>query len=209
MGALFSRGAKNNNRVDEHDRAILDLKVQRDRLKQYQKKVEAVIERERDVAQQLLKQGKRDRALLALKKKRLQEKLLEKTDKQLANLQEMVDSIEFAKMEQQVFEGLKEGNKVLKQIHSIMSVEDVENLLLDTQEAIEEQKRIEDLLSGGLSSEDNADVEEELERIISEETLRTAPTVPSEPLPDTQTDRTAVSAEKSEKAKQKAAVLAT
>ena len=42
-------------------------------------------------------------------------------------------------MEQKVFEGLKAGNDVLKAIHSEMTLEDVENLMLDTQEAIEYQ----------------------------------------------------------------------
>lgn len=50
-----------------------------------------------------------------------------------------IDSIEFAQMEQKVFEGLKAGNDVLKAIHSEMTIEDVENLMLDTQEAIEYQ----------------------------------------------------------------------
>jgi charged multivesicular body protein 6 len=38
-----------------------------------------------------------------------------------------------------VFEGLQRGNEVLKQIHSQMTLEDVEKLMDDTQEAIEYQ----------------------------------------------------------------------
>jgi hypothetical protein len=38
MGALFS---KKKSRVSAHDKAVLDLKVQRDRLTQYQKRVRA------------------------------------------------------------------------------------------------------------------------------------------------------------------------
>lgn len=40
MGNLFSGGKKKDKqKITPRDRAILDLKVQRDRLKQYQKKV--------------------------------------------------------------------------------------------------------------------------------------------------------------------------
>ena len=42
-------------------------------------------------------------------------------------------------MEAKVFEGLKQGNEVLKDLQGQMSLEDVENLMLDTQEAIEYQ----------------------------------------------------------------------
>lgn len=42
------------------------------------------------------------RAKLLLKKKRFQESLLEKSEKQLDNLQEMCSSLEFATMEVQV-----------------------------------------------------------------------------------------------------------
>lgn len=36
MGGLFS---KKKTKINQHDRAVLDLKVQRDKLKQYSKKV--------------------------------------------------------------------------------------------------------------------------------------------------------------------------
>lgn len=49
-----------------------------------------VIERENQVAKELLKAGKKKQAMLALKKKKFQEQLLEKSEQQLANIQEMV-----------------------------------------------------------------------------------------------------------------------
>lgn len=50
-----------------------------------------------------------------------------------------MDSIEFAQMEKRVFDGLKEGNEVLKAIHSEMSVDAVEQLMDETREGIERQ----------------------------------------------------------------------
>ncbi len=80
------------------------------------------------------------KAKLLLKKKRYLESLLEKTDQQLENLQQMVDTIEFTQIELKVVEGLKTGNECLEQMHKIMSVEDVEQVMSDTQEAIEYQR---------------------------------------------------------------------
>ncbi len=90
------------------------------------------------------------RAKLLLRKKRYLESLLDKTDQQLDNLQQMVDNIEFAQIELKVVEGLKTGNKCLEEMHKIMSLENVEQIMADTQEAIEYQRvRCENILSVG------------------------------------------------------------
>lgn len=51
-----------------------------------------VIEKEVDAAKLALQQGNKQKALLALKKKKYQVQLLEKTDQQLMNLEELVRS---------------------------------------------------------------------------------------------------------------------
>ena len=78
MGNLFAKKTP-KSRVTEQDKAVLQLKTQRDKLKQYQKKIQLNLEKERELAKKLLKDGKKDRALLLLKKKRAQESLLAKT----------------------------------------------------------------------------------------------------------------------------------
>ena len=78
MGNLFAKKTP-KSRVTEQDKAVLQLKTQRDKLKQYQKKIQINLEKERELAKTLLKDGKKDRALLLLKKKRAQETLLAKT----------------------------------------------------------------------------------------------------------------------------------
>jgi charged multivesicular body protein 6 len=55
--------------------------------------VAGLIERETEVARGLLAQNKRDRALLALKKKRLQENRLDQLDAYLLNVEEMVSTV--------------------------------------------------------------------------------------------------------------------
>jgi len=182
MGSLFSK--KKNNSVSQHDKAVLDLKVQRDKMKQYTKGCEAVLTKETDVAKSLLKQGKKKQALLALKKKKYQEVLLAKIETQLSNLQEMIDSIEFAQIQQKVFEGLKSGNEVLKELHSQMSLEEIDNLMMDTEEAIEYQKQIEDALGGKFSAEDDESILDELEQLEKEtETSPEMPDVPTDEIP--------------------------
>lgn len=83
-----------------------------------------------------MKNGNKPLALLALKKRNYQTSLLQKTDDQLFNLEQLVQSIEFAQVEAQVFAGLKTGNQILKEIQNEIRIEDVEKLMDDTAEAI-------------------------------------------------------------------------
>ncbi|KAI8081286.1 Snf7-domain-containing protein [Halteromyces radiatus] len=181
MGAGASK-----NKITSQDQAILNLKIQRDKLKQYQKKVNLVIEKEIQAAKVSLNQGNKKKALLALKKKKYQEQLLEKTEQQLLNLEELTQSIEYALVEKQVLEGLKNGNDVLKEIHKEMSLEDVERLMDDTADSIAYQNQIDDILSEQLTAEDEEEIMKELDQLRLEELDANLPSVPESELPKTE-----------------------
>ncbi|XP_043860369.1 charged multivesicular body protein 6 [Dromiciops gliroides] len=177
MGNLFGR--KKQSRITEQDKAILQLKQQRDKLKQYQKRITQQLERERQFARQLLRDGKKERAKLLLKKKRYREQLLDKTENQITNLETMVQNIEFTQIEMKVIEGLKFGNECLNKMHQVMSLEEVERIMDETRDAVEYQKQIDDLLAGSFTQEDEDAILEELEAITQEQVE--LPEVPSEP----------------------------
>ncbi|KAG2150117.1 Snf7 family [Suillus cothurnatus] len=149
-------------KVTAHDRAILDLKLQRDKLKQYQKKIQVVLDREHEIAKAHLATGQQDRAVIALRRRKYQQSLLLKTDSQLENLEQLVSTIEFSLVEVSVLHGLKQGNEVLKEIHREMSIESVEKLMDETQEAREYQREIGDLLANRLTHDEEDAVQAEL-----------------------------------------------
>lgn len=183
MGNLFGKKQPKKpaaSKVTEQDKAVLQLKQQRDKLKQYQKKVVAQLERDREVARKLLQEGKKDKAKLMLRKKKFQESLLDKTDGQLDNLERLVHDLEFAQVEQEVVRGLEVGNAALKKMHQILSLEDVERIMDETRDGIEYQQEIDALLAGGLSQQDEDDVMAELDEILSQgEGEITLPDVPA------------------------------
>ncbi|KAJ9601556.1 hypothetical protein L9F63_000299, partial [Diploptera punctata] len=179
MGALFGKSRKTQSRVTDHDKAVLQLKQQRDKIKQYQRRIEQTLERDKQLAKKLLQDGKKDRAKLLLRKKKFQEQLLQKTDGQLENLERLTHDLEFSQVEIQVMEGLKVGNAALKKINEVLNVDEVERILEESREGIEKQKEIDDMLTGALTEEDEDAVEAELESIIQEQ----MPSLPEEELP--------------------------
>ncbi|KDN52789.1 Snf7-domain-containing protein [Tilletiaria anomala UBC 951] len=165
MGQQGSKGPK----ITAQDRAILDLKLQRDKIKQYQKKLSIGTERENALAKEALARGDRDKARTALRRRKYQESLLSKTDGQLETLEGLVSTIEFAQIEQAVLHGLKQGNEVLKDIHRVMKIESVEKLMEETAEAQAAQREIDEMLSSQMTAEEEEAVMKELEEIEKEQ----------------------------------------
>ncbi|KAJ7038317.1 Snf7 family [Mycena alexandri] len=175
MGASHS-----TPKITAQDRAILDLKLQRDKLKQYQKKIQVVLEREHAIARAHLATGQKDRAVIALRRRKYQQSLLLKTDAQLETLEELVSTIEFSLVEVSVLHGLKQGNEVLKEIHKEMNIESVEKLMDETQEAREYQREIGEILANNLTADEEDAVQDELSQ-LEVEAVREGMELPSVP----------------------------
>uniref|UniRef100_A0A8D2B534 Charged multivesicular body protein 6 n=1 Tax=Sciurus vulgaris TaxID=55149 RepID=A0A8D2B534_SCIVU len=164
MGNLFC--GKKQSQVTEQDGAILQLKQQWDKLRQYQKRVTQQLERERALARQLLRDGRKERAKLLLKKKQYREQPLDRTESQISSLEAMVQSIEFTQIEMKV---LEVGNECLNKMHQVMSIDEVERIPDETQEAVEYQQQIDELLAGSFTREDEEAILEELDAIAQEQ----------------------------------------
>uniref|UniRef100_A0A1B6DX10 Uncharacterized protein n=1 Tax=Clastoptera arizonana TaxID=38151 RepID=A0A1B6DX10_9HEMI len=212
MGNIF--GKKKQSRVTEHDKAVLQVKQQRDKLRQYQNKIELKLEAERNLAKKLILEGKKERAKLLLRKKKYQEQLLDRTDGQLENLERMIHDLEFSQIEVQVLDGLKIGNEALKKVNEVLNIEEVERILDETREGVEKQQELNDILSGVLTSEDEDAVEAEFLSMISlEDKLQQTDMNKEIKLPDVPTDiikrqETEVPEEEPKKKRERIAVAA-
>ncbi|KAK9812682.1 hypothetical protein WJX72_001804 [[Myrmecia] bisecta] len=166
MGNLFAKhtGAK----ITDSDRAVLTLKTQRRKLTVERKRIEGVIEREVKVAKELIAQKKRERALLALKKKKLQEAQLDKLDAWLLNVEQMLANVESAARQSKLFSAMKQGHAALKELQKEVTVEDVEQLMEDTAEAKEYEDRVRQLLGESLSADEDAAALAELDAMEAE-----------------------------------------
>merc|ERR1712179_814955 len=201
-GGVFGKN-KNTSRITEQDKATLNLKKTRDQLLQYQRKIEGNLEKDRELAKRLLKEGKKERAKLLLRKKKYHESLLSRTDGQLDNLERLVHDLEFSQVEQQVLNGLKDGNSALKKANEMFSIEEIEQIMDDTAEGVEKQREIEEILSGQLTQDEEDDVLKELNQLEEDESIGIAeeipelPNVPSDKLPPTKKAKTVENAKSS------------
>ncbi|RNA43838.1 charged multivesicular body 6 [Brachionus plicatilis] len=168
MGISFGKKkSAPTSRVTEQDKAILQLKQMRDKLKQYRNKIETKLVNEREIAKELVKSGKLDKAKLLLKKKRFYENNIAKTDQSLDNLDQMITNLEYTQIEHKVVECLKVGNESLKNLHEMLTIDQIEDIMDDTKEAIEHQRQIDELLGNQLNEESLDEINQELEEIIA------------------------------------------
>lgn len=169
MGNLFGITRRRAPVVTAHDRAILQLKQQRDKIRIYQKRTEADLEKNKDLALKLFQNGHKDRALIVLRRKKNMEAILGRTDQQLETLEQLVNDIEYTQIEVSVIEGLKVGSEALKQLNSLMNVDDIQQMMEDNEEAAAKQREISEILSKTSERYDEQELLDELEKYKTKE----------------------------------------
>lgn len=145
-GASSSAAHTARDVADEKDQAILQLKNTRDKLKRYRKQMDGESKRLETQVKELLKRGQKERAFLVLKLKRFKEKQASDCDAHLFNILSMIDNVEWATVNQEVFSAIKVGKDQLEKMNEQLSIDDVEALLEENREAAEVQEQISNLL---------------------------------------------------------------
>jgi hypothetical protein len=191
MGGVFGKkgGKKKKKRsekqggISDQDRAVLDLKNARDRLKKFQAKLEAEAAQLTATASKLLKAGKRDRALLAIKTRRFRETKVDDIDGQLLKLEELVSTIEWESQQVDVVQALRAGTDALNALHAdALRPDKVADLMDDTADALATEREISAMLAGaGLDGAEEAALLAELEGLSAASVDVALPDLPAAP----------------------------
>ena len=178
MGNLFGKDTK---RISDSDKAVLTLKTQRRKLLTEQKRIESLIQREIEIARELIAQKKQERALLVLRKKKLQQGRLKDLDTWLVGVEKMLGDIEATNGTNQLYAALKQGHIALKGLQQEVTIQDVEKLMDDSAAAKDYQDELSTALGADPSATEEDDVLAELSAMeVLEDDL---PDVPQHELP--------------------------
>ena len=123
-------------------------------------------------ALQRKKQGDKSGALIALKRKKLYESEIGKLEGARMNLEQQLFAVEGASMNRSIFESLKTGNTVLKQMHGNMKIEDVDKLKDEMEEQQDMLNELNQAISapiGMLSTVDDDELMNELDELEAKE----------------------------------------
>lgn len=180
MGNLLTKTGRS---ISESDKAVLALKTQRRRLVAEQRRVEGVLEHERMISRQLVANGKSDRALAILRKKRLQQARLKDLDNWLLKVEQMLGDLEATNQTNDLVLALKQGQDTLQQLQQEVTLADVEQLMNKNAEAKAVQDEMHQMLGITLTSDEEEAVAAELSEMQALSAIDLMPNVPGHNLP--------------------------
>ncbi|CAH1279273.1 unnamed protein product [Diabrotica balteata] len=166
MGLPCSK--RKNTQITDQDRTILKLKQKRDMLQKYQKMIKASLVTQNEI-KQLIVQGNTEKVRILIKKKIFKEQLINKIDGLLYNIEQMVNDIEYARIEAEVLDSLVAANEILTSINEVFDINTIEDILNKTKQGIQTQNEINKFISRHLIEEDEEAVELELAEIIAQQ----------------------------------------
>ncbi|KTW31996.1 uncharacterized protein T551_00678 [Pneumocystis jirovecii RU7] len=148
MGISYSK------KVTKKDYIVLELKLQRDKLHRYQVNVENFVLDTKEAIKKSLAQGNKQKALYLLKQKKKYQELFTKACAHIETVENLISTIEFALIEEDVIYILKQSSCLLKDLKKEMSFESVSKLMDQAKENIIYQNDINNILSDKLEDKD-------------------------------------------------------
>ena len=122
MGGLFGK-KKKKPALDQSEKALLDCKMVRDKIKGYIKTLERNEKLKKTKAKESLREKKKDRAKMLLKLAKMYGEQIKASDNQLTMIEDQIAQIEFTKNQAEIMKVLQQGNEALKNLQKEVNVE--------------------------------------------------------------------------------------
>ncbi|EPY30608.1 charged multivesicular body protein 6 [Angomonas deanei] len=176
--------------ITASDKAKLQLKLQRDNLTAAIKRFERVEEKEHEKAKEFMRAGNKRKALYCLKREKAQRSQIDSVTSILDNVENLIATVEFAQIEAEVVNAMKDGKSELEKLNKMLNIDDVEKLMDETAESVEEARRIDAILSMPIDGVENDDellneLREQMGEVKEESNVDTVK-VPNHALPEVQ-----------------------
>lgn len=186
MGNAGSTPVSNKNKITQHDKAILQLKLQRDKLIKCQNQLLVKINSYLQITKQNILNNNKELAKIYLSKIKNLKKMNVNILNQLSNIDSIIDNIEFKLIESEYLNILKISNNSLKSINDQLNLDKIDDLLIENQDNIDLTNEISIKLGSNYLNDE--DVENEINAlendlslnndIVVNDKLNTIPDIP-------------------------------
>jgi len=165
MGGLFCPVSKTTE-INQEERALLDCKLCRDKIKKYIKSLEKNSSLKKEKAKEALKNGNKDRAKLYLRQSKMYQEQVKTADGQLEMIETQITQIENAQSQRDALSVLKQGNEVLKNLQKEVNVEKFQEVADDMNELKEQQDELTEFFKSRGIEENDEELDDELDKLI-------------------------------------------
>ena len=199
MGGLFGK-RKKSAKLNTDEKAMLDCKLARDKIKQYIKRLEKNAALKKEKSKEALKAKNKDRARILLKQSKMYSEQIKSADGQLNMIEDQISALETAFIQRDCLKTLEQGNAALKQLQSECNIEKWEKVRDDLEDMKEANNEITDFFKEkGIGEEE---VEEDVNKEMEELTKQLSKELDID-LPDAHNEEVVVPEEQKEEVKQK------
>ena len=167
MGSLCDKSE--TPKINNEEKAILDCKLARDKIKTYIKRLERNANLKKEKAKESLRAKNKDRAKYNLKLSKMYQEQIKTADAQLTMLEEQIANIEQATTQRDAMKVLEKGNEVLKNLQSECNIEKWEKISEDMQDIKDQQDEINQFFRDRNIENVDDDVEEEMNKLMESE----------------------------------------
>ena len=166
MGS-FLCPSSHQTKINQEERALLDCKLCRDKIKKYIKSLEQKASLKKEKAKEALKDKNRDKAKLYMRQSKMYQTQIQTSYGQLEMIETQITQIESAQSQKDVFTVLKEGNNVLKQLQEEVNAEKMEELSDDLNELKDKNDELTQFFKDRGIEENEEELDDELNKLIS------------------------------------------
>ena len=152
--------------INQEEKALLDCKMTRDKIKTYIKRLERNANLKKEKAKDALRAKNKDRAKYNLKLSKMYQEQIKTADSQLTMLEEQISNIEQATTQRDAMKVLEKGNEVLKNLQKECNIEKWEKISDDMNDLKEQQDEINQFFRDRSMDDVDDDVEEEMNKLI-------------------------------------------
>ena len=157
----------NTTKINEEERALLNCKLCRDKIKKYIKSLEKNASLKKEQAKEALKNKNRDRARFFMRQGKMYEEQIKSSDGQLQMIETQITQIENAQNQKDVFTVLKEGNAALKKLQEEVNVEKMQEIADDLDDLKEKNDELTQFFKDRGIEENEQELDDDLNKLIA------------------------------------------